>query len=36
MVFVRGQVGQDLDTSESVSIGDPTGQVEQAIGSRDA
>jgi len=31
MVFVRGQVGQDLDTSESVSIGDPTGQAEQAM-----
>ena len=26
MVFVRGQVGQDIDTSESVAIGDPTGQ----------
>jgi len=31
MVFVRGQVGQDIDTSESVAIGDPTGQAEQAM-----
>jgi enamine deaminase RidA (YjgF/YER057c/UK114 family) len=31
MVFVRGQVGQDLDNSKSVSIGDPTGQAEQAM-----
>jgi enamine deaminase RidA (YjgF/YER057c/UK114 family) len=31
MVFVRGQVGQDLDDSKSVSIGDPTGQAEQAM-----
>ena len=30
-VFVRGQVGQDLDTSESVSIGDPVGQTERAM-----
>jgi enamine deaminase RidA (YjgF/YER057c/UK114 family) len=26
MVFVRGQVGQDLDTAESVAIGDETDQ----------
>jgi enamine deaminase RidA (YjgF/YER057c/UK114 family) len=31
MVFVRGQIGQDLDTSESVAIGDPAGQADQAM-----
>jgi enamine deaminase RidA (YjgF/YER057c/UK114 family) len=31
MVFLRGQIGQDLDTSESVCIGDVTGQTEQAM-----
>jgi len=31
LVFVRGQVGQDLATSASVAIGDPTGQAEQAM-----
>jgi enamine deaminase RidA (YjgF/YER057c/UK114 family) len=31
MVFVRGQVGQDLDTSKSVAIGDPAGQAEKAM-----
>jgi enamine deaminase RidA (YjgF/YER057c/UK114 family) len=31
MVFVRGQVGQELDTSQSVRIGDPAGQAEQAM-----
>ena len=31
MVFVRGQVGQDLATSASVAIGDPAGQAEQAM-----
>ena len=30
-VFVRGQVGQDLDTSRSVAIGDPAAQAEQAM-----
>lgn len=30
-VFVRGQIGQDLDTSQSVAIGDPAGQTEQAM-----
>lgn len=30
-VFVRGQVGQRLDTSKSVAIGDPAGQAEQAM-----
>jgi enamine deaminase RidA (YjgF/YER057c/UK114 family) len=31
MVFVRGQIGQDLDTSNSVAIGDAAGQAEQAM-----
>ena len=31
MVFVRGQIGQDLDTNESVAIGDAAGQAEQAM-----
>jgi enamine deaminase RidA (YjgF/YER057c/UK114 family) len=31
MVFVRGQVGQNLDTSESVSSGDVRAQTEQAM-----
>ncbi|HEV3246257.1 MAG TPA: RidA family protein [Beijerinckiaceae bacterium] len=31
MVFVRGQVGQDLETSKSVAIGDPAGQTERAM-----
>ena len=31
MVFVRGQVGQDLDTAKSVAIGDPAGQAEKAM-----
>ena len=31
LVFVRGQVGQDLATSASVSLGDPAGQAEQAM-----
>jgi enamine deaminase RidA (YjgF/YER057c/UK114 family) len=31
MVFVRGQVGQDIDSSESVAIGDPAGQAERAM-----
>ena len=30
-VFVRGQIGQDLDTSASVAIGDAAGQAEQAM-----
>ena len=30
-VFLRGQIGQDLDTSESVCIGDVKGQTEQAM-----
>ena len=31
MVFLRGQIGQNLDTSESVCIGDVAGQAEQAM-----
>jgi enamine deaminase RidA (YjgF/YER057c/UK114 family) len=31
IVFVRGQVGQDLDTSESVGRGDVIVQTEQAM-----
>ena len=31
MVFVRGQVGQDLETSVSVGVGDPVAQTEQAM-----
>ena len=31
MVFVRGQVGQDLDTAVNVGIGDPGAQAEQAM-----
>ena len=31
MVFVRGQVGQDLDTSVNVGIGDAAAQAEQAM-----
>jgi enamine deaminase RidA (YjgF/YER057c/UK114 family) len=31
LVFVRGQVGQDLMTSASVAHGDPAGQAERAM-----
>src|ERR1051325_6314958 len=31
MVFVRGQIGQDLDTNMSVAIGDAAGQAEKAM-----
>ncbi|MEQ8442807.1 MAG: RidA family protein [Alphaproteobacteria bacterium] len=31
MVFVRGQIGQNLDTSESVGVGDPAAQAHQAM-----
>ena len=31
MVFVRGQVGQDLDSAKSVGIGDAGAQTEQAM-----
>ena len=30
-VFLRGQVGQDLETRESVGTGDPAAQTEQAM-----
>ena len=30
-VFVRGQVGQNLDTTENVGVGDPVAQTEQAM-----
>ena len=30
-VFVRGQVGQDLDTAVNVGVGDPAAQAEQAM-----
>lgn len=30
-IFVRGQIGQNLATSESVAIGDAAGQAEQAM-----
>src|SRR5262245_7528898 len=31
MVFVRGQIGQDLETSKSVGIGDAAAQADQAM-----
>lgn len=31
IVFLRGQVGTDLDKAESVGIGDPAAQAEQAM-----
>jgi enamine deaminase RidA (YjgF/YER057c/UK114 family) len=31
MVFVRGQVGQDLDTALNVGVGDAAAQAEQAM-----
>jgi enamine deaminase RidA (YjgF/YER057c/UK114 family) len=30
-VYLRGQVGQDLDTGESVAIGNPAGQASQVM-----
>ena len=30
-IFLRGQIGQNLDTSASVAIGDAGGQAEQAM-----
>lgn len=30
-VYLRGQVGQDLETRQSVGIGDPAAQTEQAM-----
>ncbi len=34
-VYVRGQIGQNLDTSESVGIGDAAAQTEQAMANID-
>lgn len=34
-VFVRGQVGQDLDNARSVALGDARGQAEQAMSNVD-
>jgi enamine deaminase RidA (YjgF/YER057c/UK114 family) len=31
LVFVRGQVGQDLESTETVGIGDPAAQADQAM-----
>jgi enamine deaminase RidA (YjgF/YER057c/UK114 family) len=31
LVFLRGQVGQDLETRESVGTGDPAAQTERAM-----
>lgn len=31
LVFLRGQVGQDLDTAEDVAPADPAGQTAQAL-----
>lgn len=30
-VYLRGQVAQDLDTRESVAVGDPAGQAEKVM-----
>src|SRR5919107_1672309 len=30
-IYLRGQIGQDLDTRESVGVGDVTAQTEQAM-----
>jgi enamine deaminase RidA (YjgF/YER057c/UK114 family) len=32
-VYLRGQIGQDLDTRESVGVGDVEAQTEQAMGN---
>jgi enamine deaminase RidA (YjgF/YER057c/UK114 family) len=34
-VYLRGQIGQNLDTSESVGIGDVAAQAEQAMANID-
>jgi enamine deaminase RidA (YjgF/YER057c/UK114 family) len=34
-VYVRGQIGQDLDSCESVGIGDAAAQAEQAMANID-
>lgn len=35
MVFLRGQVGQNIDTSESVAVGDAAAQAERAMANID-
>ena len=35
MVFLRGQIGQNLDTRESVGVGDVAAQTEQAMANID-
>jgi enamine deaminase RidA (YjgF/YER057c/UK114 family) len=30
-IYLRGQVAQDLDTRESLAVGDPAGQTEKAM-----
>ncbi|MHC6175799.1 RidA family protein [Glutamicibacter sp. X7] len=35
VVYLRGQIGQDLDTRESVGIGDVLAQTEQAMANID-
>jgi putative flavoprotein involved in K+ transport len=32
-IYLRGQIGQDLDTSENVGVGDVEAQAEQAMGN---
>jgi enamine deaminase RidA (YjgF/YER057c/UK114 family) len=34
-IYLRGQIGQDLDTSESVGLGDVEAQAEQAMANVD-
>lgn len=34
-IYLRGQVAQDLETRESVAVGDPAGQAEQAMANVD-
>ena len=34
-IYLRGQVAQDLDTRESVAVGDPAGQAEQVMRNLD-
>jgi enamine deaminase RidA (YjgF/YER057c/UK114 family) len=35
MVFLRGQIGQDLDTRENVGVGDVAAQTERAMANID-
>ena len=34
-IYLRGQIGQDLDTSENVGVGDVAAQAEQAMANID-